>query len=288
MDTRISQAVASVPEWRRSTEAQSANDSSDLVHRVAVAEGLLDAAKTTLQERALQVAVLSDTIHVLQSSFEDGLAMDSGDPCDCGLRGTGWNDGADMDSANDAEMKGDEHDGGGCRRQVAALSRRVVQLTAQVAAMAKGCVATAGFKWSDTVPHGASPGDSHSRRIRDDGCYDDDSHTTGHEQHATRRRSIDGSDGVDGGRIRRREELTHSREEIHQPLSSTHHEFRVKDSPAGGEAADTASLTKCRERLLRAAIALRRRTKERDEAVSALAKLKVCDMFASSVRAASG
>jgi hypothetical protein len=157
VEDAISRAVAA-----GSVGPTTGSDATDLVHRVAVAESLLAAAKSTLQERAVQAAVLTDTINALQAAIDEGISDgaggcsccdvdcdycggrdggdgrgpvvgraigdlqrgDAGHWCACGHEGTGGGEGAGADSTT--------------RVQLSHLSRRVVELTAQVTALTKG------------------------------------------------------------------------------------------------------------------------------------------------------
>jgi hypothetical protein len=139
LEQKISRAIASVPEWRQQSPAKVSGDTADLVHRVAVTEALLDAAKTTLQERTLQVAVLIDSINALQAALDGSVDCDC--ECDCGAEGqpgAAACDGCQRASGADGQSSQ-------CAVQYAALSRRVVELTAQVVSLAKGAPTTASF-----------------------------------------------------------------------------------------------------------------------------------------------
>ena len=157
LEEKISRAVAAVPAWRHSTSSKTTNDTADLVHRIAVTEALLDAAKATLKERTVQVAVLVDTINVLQASIDGAIDGDDDDDDDegCGCAGSDCC-GVDVEGGRRSGGCGcvccgdRQHGGGYSPRQFAALSRRVVDLTAQVVAMAKGST-TSAVQGADAV-----------------------------------------------------------------------------------------------------------------------------------------
>jgi hypothetical protein len=154
LEDAISRAVGGGP-----GAVTSASDATDLVHRVAVAESLLAAAKSTLQERAVQAAVLTDTINALQAAIDEGFSDGAGG-CSCcdvdcdycggrdggGVGGDGGSWGVRGGASDHTSIyPSGGHDGGPpiggdhtTRSQLSHLSRRVVELTAQVTALTKG------------------------------------------------------------------------------------------------------------------------------------------------------